>query len=146
MRSDNFSDPTRRRNTRAGRAVIACTQPQNVSEGTITSSPVLTPMASRARCKAAVPELTATTWLAPRYNFSRPSNSITNWPCPSQPVPKTSLIRCNSSSPSEGRETREIPVGFEVAFIKNPPLTQKPCCSGDSSSIDSPLRCTRNRI
>ena len=45
--------------------MIALTVAQNVSGVVMTSRPASMPAASSERCRAAVPELTATAWAAP---------------------------------------------------------------------------------
>src|SRR5262245_5234494 len=67
--------------------------------GTVmTSSPGRTPAARRARCKAEVPELTATQWSAPVYAAKASSNSATRWPRMKAASAATSSIAGRTSS------------------------------------------------
>src|SRR5450756_833159 len=76
----------------------------NVKDGTITSSPALTPLESRPRCRPDVPELTATHAL-PRAKCSAnsTSNALTSGPCASIPERMTRSTAAHSSSPISGR-------------------------------------------
>lgn len=83
-------------------ARIACTVAANVSEGTTTSAP-RTPTASRARCRAAVPELTATHWRARTKEATAFSKRATTGPMPSQPLRRTASTADTSRGPIDGR-------------------------------------------
>src|SRR5450756_37640 len=75
----------------------------NVKDGTITSSPALTPLESRPRCRPEVPELTATQALPrPKCSANSASNALTSGPCASIPERSTRSTAARSSSPING--------------------------------------------
>ena len=78
--------------------MIALTVAQKVSGVVITSSPGCEPAASMLRCRAAVQELTATAWCAPRYRGEIRSNCATLGPVPSQPARRLATTSSISSS------------------------------------------------
>jgi hypothetical protein len=74
----------------------------NDSEGTITSSPGPTDVATRARCSAVVQEDTATAWAAPNASANACSNSATRGPCVTHPEVTAAAAAAASSGPSQG--------------------------------------------
>src|SRR5437588_10657016 len=70
--------------------------------GTRTLLPGGKPKAVRARCSAAVPELTPTEVGTPMYWLQAFSNSPTSGPNPSQPRSNTERMPASSSSPIQG--------------------------------------------
>src|SRR5581483_3341191 len=68
----------------------------------ITSSPAPIPVATSARCIAAVPDETAIAWLAPTYSAKRRSSSAARGPVVSQPDRIASATAAISSSPTAG--------------------------------------------
>jgi hypothetical protein len=75
----------------------------NVSGDVITSSPGPMPAAATAAWSAAVPELTATAWLAPTAAATARSSSATAGPVVSQPERSAAVTACTSSSSMEWR-------------------------------------------
>src|SRR2546425_10422492 len=71
----------------------------------ISSSPSLRPCASIVRCRAAVPELTATAWATPHHAANSDSNFSTSGPCASCPLSRTASTARRSSSPISGAAT-----------------------------------------
>src|SRR5450756_1034352 len=75
-----------------------------VKDGTMTSSPALTPLESRPRCRPEVPELTATQARPrPKCAENSSSNAFTSGPCASIPERRTRSTAARSSSPISGR-------------------------------------------
>ena len=74
-----------------------------VNDGTMTSSPALTPADSRPRCRPDVPELTATQ-ARPRPKCAENSSSkaLTSGPWASMPLRSTRSTAARSSSPMSG--------------------------------------------
>src|SRR4029079_17255016 len=75
----------------------------NVHVGTMTSSPGPTPIASSARCSAAVAELTATAFGNPTNAANASSNSLTRGPVVSHPESRTARTASFSRSVIDGR-------------------------------------------
>src|SRR5713101_4961201 len=77
----------------------------NESDGTTTSSPGPILATTRARCRAAVHEETATAWSAPIAEANACSNSATRGPCATHPEVTAAAAAAASSAPSHGRIT-----------------------------------------
>src|ERR1035437_958702 len=74
-----------------------------VKDGTITSSPALTPQESRPRCRPEVPELTAThVRPSPKCSENSCSNAFTSGPWANMPERRTASTAARSSSPISG--------------------------------------------
>src|SRR3954463_6871313 len=74
----------------------------HVSEDVITSSPGPTPSATSDRCRAAVPEETASTCFASRYSRMRASSSAVRGPVVSQPDRRVAATASISASEIAG--------------------------------------------
>jgi hypothetical protein len=75
-----------------------------VNEGTMTSSPAVTPLDSRPRCSPEVPELTATQARpSPKWAANSSSKALTSGPWASMPDRMTRVTASISSSPTSGR-------------------------------------------
>ena len=75
-----------------------------VNEGTMTSSPAVTPLDSRPRWSPEVPELTATQARpSPKWAANSSSKALTSGPWASMPDRMTRVTASISSSPTSGR-------------------------------------------
>src|SRR6266511_1226007 len=94
--------------TNTGRAPTnsaAFAEATNVNGEVMISSPSPIPCPSMVRCRAAVPELTATACLTPHQAANSRSNDSTTGPCASWPLSRTSSTACFSSGPICGDAT-----------------------------------------
>ena len=81
---------------------IELAEAMNVKGEVMTSSPSPIPCASRAMCRAAVPELTATAYLVPMNLAKASSSSSTFLPWARMPDFNTAVTALISSSPMTG--------------------------------------------
>src|SRR5665648_370394 len=92
---------------KAGVAPVSATElavAANVNDGTMTSSPAVTPLESRPRCRPEVPELTATQARPrPKCSANSCSKALTSGPCANIPERRTRSTAARSSSPISGR-------------------------------------------
>ena len=87
---------------RASKYLITSAVAANVYGVVITSSPCFNPMASRARCMAAVHELTAMACFAPTTAANADSNCFVFGPVVTQPEFSASRISASSDSSRSG--------------------------------------------
>src|ERR1039458_3199842 len=89
---------------------------QNVSVGTITSSPGPTPSAANDVCSAAVHEFTAIACFTPTYVANSCSKRLTFGPVVIQPDRRLSVTSAISSSPINGRQYGRNELRIKEAF------------------------------
>ena len=92
----------------------------------ITSSPGPTPTASSARCSAAVPDATASTWSAWTYSAKRRSSSAARGPVVNQPERRVSATASISSSPIAGGWNPSIVARLEETLSMRGRVTTPP--------------------
>lgn len=112
-----------------------------VKDGTITSSPGPTPAASRPRCSALVPELTATHGRPSTSAENSSSNAATSGPCTTMPLARTRSTARRSSSPIIGFAAGIAPVLMSSRFRPRAGCPRSPhtrCRCGDIPTARHP--------